>query len=710
MDLEILRVRDVTIKNFRTFYGEKNPILFSTEHKKPVTVFHGTNARGKTTLLNSIHWCIYGKEKNDLDQKKTTSEGLVHSYAIDTLEPNESDEMFVKVTMENQNSDIVYQIERKIIFKKISNDNSLEWNDIIKATIPKSIFAKSETIFSYRDPDSNELIRKNDDSVIKDILENVFPEILSSYVLFDAELLKQFENSHEDKLIKNGIETITGLPILKTAIKNIHKVSSSITVANVSETAKFQEAKNKLERAEEGIERYIAQIKEFDENIDEWTKSIDEITKFLIEHDDANIQRQETELKEKKGIKKDLDDAVTNSKHTIKGIIFENITNLLLRDSYKITKEKFDKWTKAGRMPTYFTKQALQSLLDEKKCLCDRPLDEHNEEFRKLILEKIKSTFDSAISTELGSIKERISQNLEDTEQENQKTVLTQIKNLEEKISSSRSQSGDLTIRIKEIENNFDPKMHDITTQKQRERTELERNREKAIGDRGKAKNNLDLLKPKKDEFESNFKKMKKTEMKDEIAKNQTSLADFAEEIFKKTAEKLFKDFKDEVESETQKYFLKIAPQKEEFKGVRINDENFTMIPERADGQEKSISQGQAHALGLSYIAGIRSIMKKNYFFMVDSPFHNISQESKLLACIDIPKNLGSTQVAFFVTDVEYRAMIKSDDFGGELSSARDVLSKEKLVGKEYNLVDQIIGEIGEQKYRNTNIVSIGGK
>lgn len=710
MDLEILRVRDVTIKNFRTFYGEKNPILFSTEHKKPVTVFHGTNARGKTTLLNSIHWCIYGKEKNDLDQKKTTSEGLVHSYAIDTLDLNESDEMFVKVTMEDQNSDIVYQIERKIIFKKISNDNSLEWNDVIKANIPKSITAKTETIFTFRDPDSKELIRKNDDSVIKDILENVFPEILSSYVLFDAELLKQFEKNNEDKLIKNGIETITGLPILKTAIKNLHKVSSSISVANVSETAKFHEAQVKLKRAEDVIEQLTDEIKKHDDGIKDWTQKIEDITKFLIEHDDERIKKQEMELAEKKEHKKELDSEVINKKHAIKGIIFDNMTNLLLRDSYKITKEKFDKWTNAGRMPTYFSKQALQSLLDEKKCVCTRPLNEHNEEFRTLILKKINTTFDSAISTELGSIKQRISQNLEDSEQEKRIKIQAEIKEHEDEISSSRSKSGDLTSQIKDIENNFDPKMHDITTQKQRERTDLERKKEKAIEDRGRASVRLDILKPKRDEFESEFKKMKKTEMKDEIAKIQTSLSDFAEEILKKTAEKLFKDFKNEVESETQKYFLKIAPQKEEFKGIRINDENFMMIPERADGQEKSISQGQAHALGLSYIAGIRSIMKKNYFFMVDSPFHNISQESKLLACIDIPKNLGSTQVAFFVTDVEYRAMIKSDDFGGELSSARDVLNKEKLVGKEYNLVDQIIGEIGEQKYRNTNIVSIGGK
>ena len=79
-----LRVRNIQIKNFRTFYGEKEPIELSTDTKSPVTVIHGVSGRGKTTLLNAVHWCIYGTENKKLDQKRSVSEGLIHNYVIDT--------------------------------------------------------------------------------------------------------------------------------------------------------------------------------------------------------------------------------------------------------------------------------------------------------------------------------------------------------------------------------------------------------------------------------------------------------------------------------------------------------------------------------------------------------------------------------------------------------------------------------------------------
>ena len=127
----------------------------------------------------------------------------------------------------------------------------------------------------------------------------------------------------------------------------------------------------------------------------------------------------------------------------------------------------------------------------------------------------------------------------------------------------------------------------------------------------------------------------------------------------------------------------------------------------RAKNKEKTPSQGQAHSLGLAYISGIRSAMKKNYFMMVDSPFHNISQESKLLACVDLPTKLDSTQITFFCTNTEYRGKIEEDELSEEIDSARNVLKQNNLLGAEYNLVDRILETINDQIYRDTNVVRI---
>ena len=47
----------------------------------------------------------------------------------------------------------------------------------------------------------------------------------------------------------------------------------------------------------------------------------------------------------------------------------------------------------------------------------------------------------------------------------------------------------------------------------------------------------------------------------------------------------------------------------------------------KKNGEGKSLSKGQAHVLGLSYVAGCRQIHKFNTFLFIDSPLHNISGE-----------------------------------------------------------------------------------
>ncbi len=54
-----MKITSVQVKNIRQFVGS-HEIEFSTSDKKNVTLVHGPNTSGKTTLLNAIKWCLYG--------------------------------------------------------------------------------------------------------------------------------------------------------------------------------------------------------------------------------------------------------------------------------------------------------------------------------------------------------------------------------------------------------------------------------------------------------------------------------------------------------------------------------------------------------------------------------------------------------------------------------------------------------------------------
>ena len=58
---ENLRIKSIELKNFRPY--EDVIIEFSQDKKKSFTIIEGNNSAGKTSLINAMYWCLYGKEQ-----------------------------------------------------------------------------------------------------------------------------------------------------------------------------------------------------------------------------------------------------------------------------------------------------------------------------------------------------------------------------------------------------------------------------------------------------------------------------------------------------------------------------------------------------------------------------------------------------------------------------------------------------------------------
>jgi len=55
----------ITIENFRQYFG-KQRLTFARDARRHVTVIHGVNGAGKTSLFLAINWCLYGKSSEDV--------------------------------------------------------------------------------------------------------------------------------------------------------------------------------------------------------------------------------------------------------------------------------------------------------------------------------------------------------------------------------------------------------------------------------------------------------------------------------------------------------------------------------------------------------------------------------------------------------------------------------------------------------------------
>jgi DNA sulfur modification protein DndD len=694
---EVLRIKSVTIKNFRAYYGDSGPISFSRDQESPVTIFHGTNGLGKTSMFNAIHWGIYGKERKSKDHK-TKSEGLVNSYVIDSLKEGVNDEMSVKIQIENQNEDLQYEIQRKILLSKEGISSDLIVSDVLGGKVPRYIVANSEVSFSYKDPDSDddELIKTKNPITVSSLLKKIFPRQLSNFFLLDGELLDDFMDSN-DVFVKNGIEQISQLPLLVNSVKHIkftsNKVGTSATSNRTNYTftqAKISNKEKIKDKLQEDLPQTISEIKTLDRQLEDGIK-------LILKYDEETVANNQTLIETNKTALKVLELNIKENKSKIQNLVYNNLDKILMKNAYDSATSKYKKYVEEKKLPSKFSKDILELLLHTHECVCGRNLDEDKNAI-DAIQEMLNVSYDSTLGVSMNKIVDQTSDIVNNFA--NDSSLVVEIDTLNNQISKYRQTRIDVKGLIEKLEKELDK----INS---KELEEIRTNNDK-LKIKIKDKNNivheknilLEGLTTELDKLERDFLQLKRLTIKDDHAVNKMNLAQYVQTTLNKAHEQLRKEFVEQVQSATQELFMKTAPQARVFESISIDKNTFAISALRAKDKSKELSRGQAHVLGISFINAIRTITTKNYFMIIDSPFNNISQRERIDICNEIPTSHKNTQLTFLVTDSEYEADVKKTD----LPSVRETLKKHNMVGCEYNLIQKPLATIKSEEYFMTSV------
>ena len=682
-----LRIQRVDLKNYRKYIGNQS-VELSTDPKKPVTVIHGISGKGKTTFLNALHWCIYGEERNNSKIQKKSDEGLIHSSIIENLKISNDAEMYVEVLMEDEEGPI-YRIKRKIIIKKKSANPGIIFQDVLDCEIPKGIDVESSIEFSSRNEDTGEMVSETQPEIIKYKIEKVFPKILSSYILFDAELLNTFQKDEHGSLVKEGMEKITGLPIVFDTKQNIERLKNKIRRDSSGGNETYQRHLDKQKKIQGEIDDFRKIIAQCDNDTTSNTTISVDCTKFLKGCDDEMITKNEALREEIIKNIKSLEDNIKKLIQTIHNAIFDNLYKFYIEKELDSTVASFDNYAKKGLFPTLFTKEQINKILSDKKCLCGRPVTDNEKEIKSELEHILSKVFDLEESGELNIIRNRMIEYLNNIRGDNKKKILQQYKDDELKIAQYREELSTQKDSKKALDDTINEssgaqkQIQEITAK----RKESDKIIIRCIQDKEVATQRMNGAEKDMKIVDHEIKKLEKIQIKDKVIKHRIALADLAITKFTQLKDESLDDFRDQVQKSAQEYFLKTAPEAETFTGVEIND-SF-VIEAKTKDKTRKISQGQAHCLGLSYIAAVRDVTKHNYFMVIDSPFHNVSQESKLLICKELPTRMGVTQITFLVTDTEYKAEIPAEGKDEKLSSVKSILKENGLIWKRYDIIKE---------------------
>lgn len=671
-----LQLGKVVLKNYKAYRGEI-PVDLSRDSEQTITIIHGEMGKGKTTFLDAIYWCLYGggRSSDGLD----SDENILNNDVLRNLALGQRDETYVEIHLYNT-GELRYKIKRTAAFTKKEESDILASNESVGGRIPRGIDIEEQLEYSEIPPRTDDWVVHTNPSTVKRKIENLFPKSLSSYFLFDAELLDKFFNQVDNKNVKNGVEKISGLPIITDAIK--HLTSTTKSISKEMKSVNLQPINEILDHIEQEIRSYSDKITRAEEHINEIRTEMDQKESYLRHHDEDVIQELQ---KRKDSLRRNMDilkKSINNQAKEMKNWLLRTNTTVRLQHSMKTCLNRCQTWEEEGKIPIAVSGYALRNIInaDNPKCICGADLAEgstgrrHIEELLKKDL--AESPVIQSISTGRGFWEDMVA-------------TREQIFN---KLAEFKAERGKLNLKYDDEKNNIqdcDDRLSKHDVEKVREYTErlseLRDELKEQTGIIAVAKDRLDEANRRYAEKERERNTLAKKEKMYDSQINRLDIANKIKIILEQCERELIDDMRNKVEKKTTKYFLRLVSKKEDFSRVKIRDSYKTIVL-GTDQKSKSLSEGQRCCLALSYIAAIRDIVEKNYFMLIDSPLLSISAEERVDFAKNLPNFIPGMQITLLVQDQEYTGISKKEITGETIASVRETMLANKSVWREYLL------------------------
>ena len=207
-------ITGIKIKNFRQ-YKDINLSLKSS-NRGNLDVIIGNNRYGKTNFLNSILWCLYGKD----GLPSEGSESFMHYVKNERYSQEETS---VEISLEdNENGEIMVITRTDNSFSVLKKDSSknkfvplgeLEGKREIRTLLPKSI----KNFFLFKGEFLDTFFEENGNSILKETIKEVskiklLEKISSVLENLELEYMKKIERQNKSneniKKIGDKIERI----------------------------------------------------------------------------------------------------------------------------------------------------------------------------------------------------------------------------------------------------------------------------------------------------------------------------------------------------------------------------------------------------------------------------------------------------------------------------------------------------------------------
>ena len=622
-----MKLNYITLKNFRQYYGEQT-VHFATDAPRHVTVIHGINGAGKTSLCIAMNWCLYGDAF--VREKFGTVGELASKHPAANIA---GDDTSVKIGFTYRG--IQYWAERQRL--PLRNNQTT------------FLLQGENDVHPRRDADASDMIL------------SMIPEDVSTHFFFDGEKIDNFAKPGNEEEVRSAVRNVLKIEVIQRGITHLKGVAqdyardlkvelsdhpSEELQTLLSEEENKQQKLSKLRSdivvKRQGIAKANAQIQDIDEQLE----SIEESRQLAEERakiQDAlkQLQRERTGLQEK-------------------------IRALANEGFIPIAKPAVDKALEIlgkNEIPN-IPEPVLREILEHMHCLCGRDIHREGREYRTiqdLLSKAVSSKASDIVRDTYSDLRHLLRSPIAEIPTSLQRT-LSDNQRLERDIAASQACLDEIAKQLVGFNQNDVRKLQKTRSAYERdiwnlesEITQTEAEIRKIGGEIAELSGKIRLAETSKDSV-SQLVRYK-------------ALAEDAGAALEKIDALFAEDMREKVASETQEIFQILVWKDSHFRDVCLSPQFELQVTDRFGEQARpEMSAGERQVLSLAFVLAMAKVasqemplgMKDEPFpIVMDTPFGKLSTQHRENITTTIPQI--AKQLILFVTDEELHGQARAN-------------------------------------------------
>lgn len=625
-----MKIKRLEINNFRQYYG-KTTLDISTDNSKNTTIIQGKNGEGKSNLMNSITWCLYGDElfKSDTNVGRT----IANTTAL--IEGDyQGAEVSVKIYLEDGTKE--YIAERKQLF--IQNSGKV---------IPETA--------SFKVYEKNERGKTSVDQPDWFIEKHFIPKDLRGFFFFDGEKISSYFVETTAN-IKPNVEKIAQIDTIKGTITTLNKIKSDLWKKMKEFDSPGEELPIDPEEVQNTIDKNTAKIKEIDGKVAGYKANIDEIDKYLSKNSSEVLKSLTTQRRQFEIRKTQLTKEIEQNNKDLAELIIDRLPIILAYSALTKTVEIIDENTKKGLLPPKIQDTFVKDLLEEGVCICGRPLEE-NSECRAKLMKLIEGVFskDTAEDTREGryTIKDLLKK----------VNFVPEYTALSNTLDNKNSEFDTVNNKLDEISSILSAFNEEDIKNKEQERIQYNQRIEQLTLAKGTLDGEIKYSEDVLAMCEEELRKLGESKGKYFKLNAQRCFVERLEKILTTIRDSIVEDVRTQLESKTREYFFDMIWKTGTFENVRLLDQGARYkFSVTQDGQEclGDLSSGEKQILALAFSAALHTVSGFSVPVFIDTPLGRISEEARENVAASLPRYLSKTQLIILPTDTEYTSEVRS--------------------------------------------------